>query len=962
MTGGVLALGLAIVLSGAGAIGAGAASDHAPGSPTDLRVDEAVAPLWVTATPTFGWIPVDTDRDEIQTAYEVVVASAPTTDPNASTVLADTGRVSSSAESSVAVAHLRLKPDHRYWWTVRTWDRAGTRGAFAKPQPFDTALGDGDWHADWIRRPEPPSNPREDYFLLRDTFTVGGSAIVRARAYLSAAQQYELYVNGTRVGGGPSYSYPDEQYYTSTDIAPYLKPGLNAIGMIVHNLGPGQGRPAEPPGAIAHLTIDHRDGFRQTFTTSGRWRVHEGPWLPATARNDEGDYVENIDARLLPPSWATASFDDSTWEHALVVGAHPVAPWTHLIAQRTQIVEKPVKPVSFRRLANGAYVADFGSVIAATPQISLHAGIAGRALTLLQGYLLDPGGAVSTTKGTQETDMHDSYVERAGPQTLRPFGYLGFRYVELTNPGEILHASDVVAYARHAGMPGDDASTFTSSSPILNRIWELARHSALYGSQEQFVDTPTRERGQFGQDSSNTSSVTQVAFAERNLTWQALRDFARSQKRYWPDGRVNAVYPNGDGKRDIPDLTENYPIWVMRYYDITGDRSELATLYPVIRNVASYVARAISPAAGLVTNLPGGGGDYNGGIVDWPIQERFGYDMTTVARTTESIIAIEMFRELRDAARALHRPAREIDAYATRATALTKAVNTRLRRPDGVYIDGLHQNGTQSTHASQQANAYALAAGIVPASDRETVVAHVEQLGMATGPDIAAVLLQGLHASGNDDALVKLISNPKIPGWAQILSRGATFTWESWDARDVYGDSESHAWGSTVLPALTTDVLGVSVTKPGASEVTVAPPTLSTVTSARGRLATERGPVAVAWKRIDATHFKLDVTVPDNVVAHITVPAHATSDVFENGSTVLASLASGRVQDGTLRFTVGSGQYSLDIRPRPIADDVLHASGSSSVGRWLAFVVGALVLLFLAAAFVAFARRRRAAA
>jgi alpha-L-rhamnosidase len=233
---------------------------------------------------------------------------------------------------------------------------------------------------------------------------------------------------------------------------------------------------------------------------------------------------------------------------------------------------------------------------------------------------------------------------------------------------------------------------------------------------------------------------------------------------------------------------------------------------------------------------------------------------------------------------------------------------------------------------------------------------------MATGPDIAAVLLQGLHASGNDDALVKLISNPKIPGWAQILSRGATFTWESWDARDVYGDSESHAWGSTVLPALTTDVLGVSVTKPGASEVTVAPPTLSTVTSARGRLATERGPVAVAWKRIDATHFKLDLTVPDNVVAHITVPAHATSDVFENGSTVLASLASGRVQDGTLRFTVGSGQYSLDIRPRPIADDVLHASGASNVGRWLAFVVGALVLLFLAAAFVAFARRRRAAA
>ena len=32
--------------------------------------------------------------------------------------------------------------------------------------------------------------------------------------------------------------------------------------------------------------------------------------------------------------------------------------------------------------------------------------------------------------------------------------------------------------------------------------------------------------------------------------------------RYWPDGRVNAVYPNGDGRRDIPDATETYVEWV----------------------------------------------------------------------------------------------------------------------------------------------------------------------------------------------------------------------------------------------------------------------------------------------------------------------------------------------------------------------------------------------------------------
>ena len=40
------------------------------------------------------------------------------------------------------------------------------------------------------------------------------------------------------------------------------------------------------------------------------------------------------------------------------------------------------------------------------------------------------------------------------------------------------------------------------------------------------------------------------------------------------DGRLNAVYPNGDGRRDIPDFTEVYPGWVWRYYENTGDLPE----------------------------------------------------------------------------------------------------------------------------------------------------------------------------------------------------------------------------------------------------------------------------------------------------------------------------------------------------------------------------------------------------
>ena len=858
----------------------------------------------------------------------------------------DSGRVASSAEAFVAAPGLSLEPDRAYSWTVQTWDRAGKSGPFAAPAPFDTALDERDWFADWIRRSSPPASPFEDYFLVRRKFPVGANPVVRARAYVAAGQQYALYVNGTRVDGGPSYSYPDEQYYQATDITKYLHPGApNVIAMIVHNLGGGQGRPEAPPGVIAQITIDHISGARQTITTNGAWTWHTGPWLPAPARNDEGDFVESIDARLLPPDWALASFDDRGWEHAAVIGPHDAKPWTHLVAQRTRIVEQPVKPVGFRRLANGAYVADFGSVIAATPVVTLHAGKSGRHLTLLQGFLLDPNGEVSKTNGTQGTQMYDDYIERDGAQTVRPFGYLGFRYLEVTDPQETL-----TAVARHSEMPDPNASTFASSSAILDRIWALAAHSALYGSQEQFIDTPTREKGQFVRDAANISSVTSTAFAERNLTLQALRDFARSQKKFWPDGRVNAVYPNSDGARDIPDFTEDYVGWVLHEYEITGDRATLAGLYPVIAKVADYVARAIYKPVGLVTNLPGGGGDYQGGIVDWPAAMRYGYDRTSPALTTVNILGIEVFREVAAAARALHRPGSEVQTQLARATSLTQAVNARLRRADGVYIDGLHQDGTKSTHASQQANAYALAAGIVPAADRQAVVRRVVSLGMAMGPDVAGVLLAGLHDSGNDQALVDLVSNAKIPGWAQILARGATFTWESWNARDVPGDSESHAWGATVLPALTDDVLGVQVAA-GASRVAVAPPH-TTVTFARGRLATERGPIAVAWRRIDAEHLTLDLTVPDNVTASVALPTANARGVHEGGRS-LGSVEGVTVEgtgSGTVTLSVGSGTYSFAVAPAPPAP---------SRRPWILPVALLAVLVIAGAAVVASRRRSR---
>jgi alpha-L-rhamnosidase len=930
--------------------GAGASGGRAPSAPTLLTVDDASAPLSVEGLPQFGWVVNDPDRGEAQSAYQVVVKAVLTGGGVGATVW-DSGEVRTPQQSYVTPpGRVAFEPDHAYTWTVRTWDREGKAGPQSRTAHFDTGLGDHDWHAEWIRRPGAERAPFEDFSLLRKDVAIAASPIVRARAYMSAGQQFDLHVNGVRVAHGPSYAYPDEQYYEATDITHELRAGKpNAISVITHWSTPGQGRPASVPAMIARITVDHADGSRQVITSDGSWRAHAGPWIQGTPRNDEGDFVEHIDGRLDPVGWELPGYDDSAWPHAQVLGAHPVAPFLHLFAARSHIVEHPVKPVTFTRVRNGSYVADYGAVIAATPSVDFRAGAAGRAVKIVAGYLKDPDGHVSTTRGVQQTDMHWDYTERAGAQQFRPFDYLGFRYLEVIGAGEPLTRDDVIVYARHASFPDEHAAGFDSSDPTLNKVWNLIRHSALYATQEQFLDTPTREKGAF-QDP-NTSSATMAAFDDRALTYQALRDVARSQKRYWTDGRVNNVYPNGDGKRDIPDATEQYVDWVWQTYMTTGDLSQIAALYPVVKNISDYVARAIDPKTGLVTNLPGGGSDYLYGLVDWPPQMRYGYDMKTAARTTENVLAVDVFRSAAAMGAALKRPAAERAIEAARAGGVTNAIHARLRRPGGVLVDGLEADDTQSKHASQIANAMALAYGLVPPAQVNAVADHLVQLQNSIGVSTFGYLLSALHAAGRDTAFVAALTDPNRPGYAHILREGATYTWESWDARQI-GDSESHAFGSNVLTLMQEDLLGVKVTAPGAARVDVSTPDVTPMRMS-GVAVTQRGRIPLAWVRTAPGRFSLDVTIPDNVVATVHIPA-AKAAAVSDGHVALGAdpgVTAVHSAHGDVAVTLGSGRYRFRVPALP------PLPGNRF--PWTVAVLGVIAVMALAVLGPTELRRRR---
>ena len=232
--------------------------------------------------------------------------------------------------------------------------------------------------------------------------------------------------------------------------------------------------------------------------------------------------------------WSTATFDDRSWDTPAVIGPVGAAPFTHLYAQRTRIVEAAMPPRSLRTLSSGVVVADFGAVIAGRPSVLFEHGSDGRLVPLRVGYALDPDGHVSSTHAIQGTDLSYQYVQRrstpADPQAFEPFTFLGFRYLQIDAPGEPLDERRVVARSRHAATPRAAPAAFSSSDAVLDAVYQLSARSALYTSHEQFVDTPTREKGQFLWDGCNGSTREVLAeheSAEQRVTEQLASDDLR---------------------------------------------------------------------------------------------------------------------------------------------------------------------------------------------------------------------------------------------------------------------------------------------------------------------------------------------------------------------------------------------------------------------------------------------------
>ena len=453
-----------------------------------------------------------------------------------------------------------------------------------------------------------------------------------------------------------------------------------------------------------------------------------------------------------------------------------------------------------------------------------------------------------------------------------------FRYCEIINSPDELDSFMIKQVAVHYHF-NDQASSFSSSSVMLNDIWNLCRYSMKATSFCGVYVDGDRERIPYEAD----AYINQLSHyaVDREFTLARYSHEYLLKHPTWPT-----------------EWKQHSVLMAWTDYMYTGNLESLAANYSILREKKTLEQRAREDGLLNTKGLRD--------IVDWPTNERDGYQFKEVNTVINAFYCYNM-RQMADIAGALGRK-EDADMYRARAEKAEAALNSVLFNSQaGLYVDG---EGT--SHSSLHANMMPLAFELVPGERVSKVRDFLKSKGMACSVYGAQYLLEALYMAGADDHALQLMVSDDIRSWYNMLRVGSTVTLEAWDIKYKGNLDWNHAWGAAPGNIIPRYVMGVRPLGPGFEKMLVKPQPGS-LKHAEAVIPTIRGAVRVAFENRPKKSFMLDLTVPGNTTAEVHVPAAKLGDVREGDGP--AEKAEGvkflRMQDGRAVFSVGSGSYSF---------------------------------------------------
>mgnify|MGYP002353546035 FL=1 len=286
----------------------------------NLRCEHLSDPLGIdAAAPRLSWIITSERRGEVQTAYEVLVASSPELLERGEGDLWNSGKVASAQSVLVPYAGKPLSSLQRCHWKVRVWDREGRPTEWSAPAMWSMGLlRPEDWQAKWITAAPADSlsltgrtwiwgpvagnggalkAPAGGACWFRRSFSLPQDARVSgATLSLTADNSFAAFVNGRRALAGDRW---ETQYLT--DVKPLLAAGENVIAITATNAGSAP----NAAGLIGVLSVTLEGGERIEVPVDTTWRVSDRE----------------------APGWNEVKFDDAAWGKAVEVVRFGAQPW-----------------------------------------------------------------------------------------------------------------------------------------------------------------------------------------------------------------------------------------------------------------------------------------------------------------------------------------------------------------------------------------------------------------------------------------------------------------------------------------------------------------------------------------------------------------------------------------------------------------------------------------------------------
>ena len=886
-----------------------------------LRVEYLTNPIGIDVVqPRLSWRIASTRRNTMQAAYQVQVTTSEASLTRGANLLWDSGKMTSDASVFVDYVGPPAVPETRYYWRVRVWDTDGRASPWSPVAFWETGLlQPGDWTARWIGPPPTPSDTLPSPSpLLRRAFRID-DRVRFARLYVTSLGLYELYLNGQRVGDQfftPGWtSYRRRLQYQTFDVTPLLRSGANVVGAM---LGDGWYRGklgffgqrnlyGRRLALRAQLEIRFESGRTERVVSDSGWKTTAGPVLASDIYGGE-----TYDARRELNGWASAPYDDHQWA-AVALLDPPVAA---LVASMSPPVRRvrELRPVSIKRAPSGEMLFDLGQNFTGWARLSAR-GAAGTTVTLRFGEVLDRDGNLYTAnlRAASQTDRYT--LSGKSREVYEPhFTFHGFRYVAvagLPNPPDSTTITGI-AVSSDLGQTG----SFVTSDSLLNQL----QHNIVWGQRSNFLDVPTDcpqrdERLGWTGDAQVFARTAAFNMDVSGFFAKWLSDVAADQD---PSGSVPWVIPNplgGDsvrfaGTAGWSDVAVIIP-WTM--YLTYGDRRLLERQYPSMRAWVDYARRRVGPD--LIWRPGWQFGDWLALHSDDPSYPG--------ATTGTDLIATAFLAHSTDlvarTASVLGR-ADEATAYRARFQAIREAFNREF-----VSSTGRVGENTQTAYA------LALAFDLLPdslvssAAGRLAHDVEAREHHLTTGFLGTPYLLHVLDATGHIGDAFALLTQRTYPSWLYPITRGATTMWERWDGirpdssfEDPGMNSFNHYAFGAVGDWMYQNIGGIDLdpAAPGYRRSRIAPRPGAGLTSASASLETVYGTLQSAW-RLEGQRFVLDVTVPANTSAEVTLWDARLDQVREGGVPLNSrdGVHAARQRGPDVVVEVGSGRYSFAVTP-----------------------------------------------